>query len=176
MTCNERETGAFRYRGFSAPLRVLHAGRSGYSLLTAADEKIPLSMVHVNRKPQHLVFRYIFGIRLLNTANQPVETVKKALAGADFAARSCPKSSADAGLGTPATFCKIKPSPRRMAVQGAETVQFAPPVRNLNVDNRTVFFRASLRAGGFGRTGRLISVPEDNADLLDWKPVPLPRT
>jgi len=27
-----------------------------YSPLTAADEKIPLSMVHVNNKPQHLVF------------------------------------------------------------------------------------------------------------------------
>jgi hypothetical protein len=28
---------------------------SSYSPLTAADEKIPLSMVPVNRKPQHLV-------------------------------------------------------------------------------------------------------------------------
>jgi len=27
-----------------------------YSPLTAADEKIPLSMVHVNNKPQYLVF------------------------------------------------------------------------------------------------------------------------
>jgi len=27
-----------------------------YSPFTAADEKIPLSMVHVNYKPQHLVF------------------------------------------------------------------------------------------------------------------------
>jgi hypothetical protein len=34
--------------GFSADFR--------YNPFTAADEKIPLSMVHVNIKPQHLVF------------------------------------------------------------------------------------------------------------------------
>jgi hypothetical protein len=28
-----------------------------YSLLMAANEKIPLSVVRVNNKPQHLVFR-----------------------------------------------------------------------------------------------------------------------
>jgi hypothetical protein len=34
---------------------VFHAGVR-YSLLTAADEKIALPVVHVNNKPQYLVF------------------------------------------------------------------------------------------------------------------------
>jgi hypothetical protein len=39
--------------GFFARLR--------YNQFTAADEKIPLSMVPVNRKPQHLVLSCYFG-------------------------------------------------------------------------------------------------------------------
>jgi hypothetical protein len=39
-----------------------HAGLR-YSLFTAADEKIPLSVVRVNTKPQYLVF----GVHLLHT-------------------------------------------------------------------------------------------------------------
>jgi hypothetical protein len=35
--------------------RILTPGYR-YNLFNAADEKIPLSMVHVNKKPQHLVF------------------------------------------------------------------------------------------------------------------------
>jgi hypothetical protein len=35
---------------------AFHAGVH-YNLLTAADEKIPLPVVHVNNKPQYLVFR-----------------------------------------------------------------------------------------------------------------------
>jgi hypothetical protein len=42
--------------------RSLHAGFR-YSLFTAADEKIPLSVVRVNTKPQYLVF----GVHLLHT-------------------------------------------------------------------------------------------------------------
>lgn len=36
--------------------KVLDQPEIRYSPFTAADEKIPLSMVHVNNKPQHLVF------------------------------------------------------------------------------------------------------------------------
>jgi hypothetical protein len=41
---------------------VVHAGFR-YSLFTAADEKIPLSVVRVNTKPQYLVF----GVHFLHT-------------------------------------------------------------------------------------------------------------
>jgi hypothetical protein len=44
----------------SCPAAV-HAGFH-YSLFTAADEKIPLSVVRVNTKPQYLVF----GVQLLH--------------------------------------------------------------------------------------------------------------
>jgi hypothetical protein len=35
---------------------AIHPG-SRYNQITAADEKIPLPVVHVNNKPQYLVFR-----------------------------------------------------------------------------------------------------------------------
>jgi hypothetical protein len=41
-----------RFRGLAGVLAPV----SRYNPFTAADEKIPLSMVHVNSKPQYLVF------------------------------------------------------------------------------------------------------------------------
>jgi hypothetical protein len=66
--------------GQSAPFRAsdLHI------LLTAADEKIPLSMGHVNNKPQHIVF-CLHSRHLLSKPREfPVESAKS-LAGCGFA-------------------------------------------------------------------------------------------
>jgi hypothetical protein len=41
--------------------RQVKAPVFGYSPFTAADEKIPPSVVHVNTEPQHLVFCSHFG-------------------------------------------------------------------------------------------------------------------
>jgi hypothetical protein len=45
-----------------------------YSSFTAADEKIPLSMVRVNTKPQHLVFCSHFGHQFPKPRHLPVES------------------------------------------------------------------------------------------------------
>jgi hypothetical protein len=50
------KTGAFSVPRFFCLMRPV-TGIQGYSLFTVAVAKIPLSMVPVNRKPQHLVFR-----------------------------------------------------------------------------------------------------------------------
>jgi hypothetical protein len=58
ISVSERETGNQKYREFSSLSDLLwddHTG-SRYKPFKAADEKIPLSVVHVNNKPQYLVF------------------------------------------------------------------------------------------------------------------------
>jgi hypothetical protein len=47
------------------------------SPFTAADEKIPLSVVRVNRKPQHLVFCCRFGHLNPKHGHLPVESLKQ---------------------------------------------------------------------------------------------------
>ena len=47
-----------------------------YSLFRAADEKIPLSVVRVNNKPQHLVFCWCFAHLLPKQRHLPVESRK----------------------------------------------------------------------------------------------------
>jgi hypothetical protein len=49
----------------------------GYSPFTAADEKIPLSMVHVNSKPQHLVFWSHTRHPIPKQGQLPVESFRK---------------------------------------------------------------------------------------------------
>jgi hypothetical protein len=48
-----------------------------YSPFKAADEKIPLSMVRVNNKPQHLVFCWYFAHLLSKHRHLPVESCKR---------------------------------------------------------------------------------------------------
>jgi hypothetical protein len=53
-----------------------HAGL-GYNLITAADEKIALPVVHVNNKPQYIVFRCRFWHQLAKHGHLPVESSKQ---------------------------------------------------------------------------------------------------
>jgi hypothetical protein len=46
----------------------------GYNPITAADEKIPLSVVHVNKKPQYLVFSVHTGHPVAKHWELPVES------------------------------------------------------------------------------------------------------
>jgi hypothetical protein len=55
VAANQKNGGFFLDRGFLCFARLKRG--QGYSLFTAADAKITLSMVPVNRKPQHIVFR-----------------------------------------------------------------------------------------------------------------------
>jgi hypothetical protein len=48
-----------------------------YSSITAADEKIPLSVVHVNKKPQYLVFSGHSGHLVAKHWELPVESSKQ---------------------------------------------------------------------------------------------------
>ena len=48
-----------------------------YNPITAADEKIPLSVEHVNNKPQHLVFCWHFAHLLSKHRHLPVESSKR---------------------------------------------------------------------------------------------------
>jgi hypothetical protein len=48
--------------------------RQRYNLFTAADEKIALSVVHVNNKPQYLVFCCHLRHRLAEQRELPVES------------------------------------------------------------------------------------------------------
>jgi hypothetical protein len=79
----ERESGVMKYREFSSscghPAALFY--RDLYNLFIAADEKIPLSVVQVNIKPQYLVFgwhsRHLFpkhGQLAVETAKPPCET------------------------------------------------------------------------------------------------------
>jgi hypothetical protein len=58
----------------SATRRGLFTSTLGYSLITAADEKIPLSVGHVNKKPQYLVFPLHSGHLVAKQGNFPVES------------------------------------------------------------------------------------------------------
>jgi ACR3 family arsenite efflux pump ArsB len=66
----------------AASFRIIAAPRRSiapvflYSPLTAADEKIPLSVVRVNNKPQHIVFCWYFAHLLSKPRHLPVESRK----------------------------------------------------------------------------------------------------
>lgn len=94
----------------------------GYSCFTAADEKIPLSVVQVNNKPQYLVFCW-------RSRHLPLKRLYLSVESVNGLAR-CGLPS----LALPQTLCKLelaalfspslKPSRTLPQVQGAETVQF----------------------------------------------------
>ena len=67
---------AASFRIIAAPRRFIPPGFL-YSPLTAADEKIPLSVVRVNNKPQHLVFCWYFAHLLSKHRHLPVESRKR---------------------------------------------------------------------------------------------------
>jgi hypothetical protein len=55
--------------------------RFRYNPITAADEKIPLSVVHVNKKPQYLVFSPHSGHLVAKHWQSPVESSKQPFTG-----------------------------------------------------------------------------------------------
>jgi hypothetical protein len=61
---------------FNGLPEALHSG-SRYNPLTAADEKIPLPVVHVNNKPQYLVFRCHSLHLFAKYGHLPVESSKQ---------------------------------------------------------------------------------------------------
>jgi hypothetical protein len=74
----------------STPARRHITSRFHYSLFTAADEKIPLSVVRVNTKPQYLVF----GVHFLHTPSKHkvlrVESSKRPRAARERFSPFCP--------------------------------------------------------------------------------------
>ncbi|MGB0063817.1 MAG: hypothetical protein WBP85_05170 [Terracidiphilus sp.] len=119
-------------REFAASFENLAAGErpSGpvlrYSLITAADEKIPLSVVHVNNKPQYLVFSWYLEHPLSKHGCLTVET-RKQPSPTQAAGYFCIEIGAypvfPAPIDLPLTICK--PSPSQDLAQGAGSVQFA---------------------------------------------------
>jgi len=74
----ERESGIRNDREFSSlsdSPAALGAG-FGYNLFTAADEKVPLSVVPVNKKPQYLVFSNNSPYLVSKHGQLPVESSK----------------------------------------------------------------------------------------------------
>ena len=72
--------------GFS---RVV-ASNYRYNLFTAADEKIPLSVVRVNKKPQYLVFSLHFPHQPSKYSQLLVESSKYPCTTRTRALRTCP--------------------------------------------------------------------------------------
>jgi len=88
----------------------------------AADEKIPLSVVLVNNKPQYLVFSSHFEHPLSKHRQLPVES-SKAPCGARVSGVDLPQSQCRLGAAGRPTFIS-KAIRRRGWVQGAKTVHF----------------------------------------------------
>jgi hypothetical protein len=126
--------GFENYRDFSS-LSGLPAGllaRVLYNLFTAADEKIALSVVRVNKKPQYLVFCCHFRHLLAKHRQLPVESSKRPCMARTSDVDSAPFSVQRPGAlpGRP----KHQPSPPQVPEQGAKTVQFAhAPVRIVEI-------------------------------------------
>ena len=95
------------------------------SPFTAADEKIPLSVVRVNNKPQHLVFCCHFAHPLSKHRHLPVESFKQPCASRVCAVRFALKSGQRRGF-KPGPARLVPPSTlARAPAQGAELVQLA---------------------------------------------------
>jgi len=108
-----------------------------YNTITAADEKIPLSMVRVNKKPQYLVFCLRFPHLSAKYSQLPVESSQNPRQSRTFIGQTCPLFDAIqpfpvapalplviplTQLATPKS--KIKPSPDPTPPQDATSVQF----------------------------------------------------
>ena len=109
------------FRIIAAPWRSI-APAFLYSPLTAADEKIPLSMVRVNNKPQHLVFCWYFAHLLSKHRHLPVESRRRPCLARRRAVCFALKSGQISGPG-PIPVPPSKGSPSKAPSQGAELVQ-----------------------------------------------------
>jgi hypothetical protein len=126
----------------AASFRIIAAPRRSrapvflYSPLTAADEKIPLSVVRVNNKPQHLVFCWHFAHLLSKHRHLPVESRKRPCLTRRRAVCFALKSGLRVGpWSIPVPLSKVSPS--RTLSQGAGVVQNrAPPVRIVEIGDR----------------------------------------
>jgi len=107
-----------------------------YNPLTAADEKIPLSVVRVNNKPQHLVFCWHFAHLLSKHRHLPVESLKWPCLARCRAVCFALKSGQRVGpWPVPVPLSKVSPS--RTLSQGAGVVQNrAGPVRIVEIGDR----------------------------------------
>jgi hypothetical protein len=99
---------------------VLHAAFR-YNPFTAADEKVPLSVVQVNNKPQHLVFSLHSAHPFSKHGHLPVESSKQPLRTRNSCSKTAPKSMQAAKTGQ--SFPLFQPRPTAPRRQGAETVQ-----------------------------------------------------
>ena len=115
-----------------SPSAYFH-GDFHYSPFKAADEKIPLSMVRVNNKPQHLVFCWCFTHLLSKHCRLPVESRKQPCLARCRAVRFALKSGQIAGP-RPIPVPPSEGSPSQAPSQGAELVQNRPsPVRIVDI-------------------------------------------
>ena len=104
-----------------------------YSPFTAADEKIPLSMVRVNNKPQYLVFCWYFAHLLSKHRCLPVESCKRPCLARGCAVCFALKSGQNPGP-CPIPVPQSKRSPLQAPSQGAGLVQNgASPVRIVEI-------------------------------------------
>jgi hypothetical protein len=117
------QSGIWNSRGCSSLERspaVLHAWFR-YNPFTAADEKVPLSVVQVNNKPQYIVFSLRFPHHASKHGHLPVESLKSPywaqISRSDFAPKSM---QTPAPQPSPSQF---QPSPRAPSPQGAKPVQ-----------------------------------------------------
>jgi len=133
----------------AASFRIIAAPRRSrapvflYSPLTAADEKIPLSVVRVNNKPQHLVFCWHFAHLLSKHRHLPVESCKRPCLTRRRAVCFALKSGLRVGpWSIPVPLSKVSPS--RTLSQGAGVVQNrACPVRIVEIGDITELARIS---------------------------------
>jgi hypothetical protein len=100
----------------------------GYSPFTAADGKIPLSMVQVKFKPQYVVFdAHLSTIYSRNTGVRAVESANsqsgRGVCRANLPPNRCSGYSSRYGLQKAKCFQRhsLKASPRRPRVQGIQT-------------------------------------------------------
>jgi hypothetical protein len=126
LSVSKRGTRLGKYSEFVSFFSDLSAGSHAeihYNPLTAAVEKIPLSVVLVNKKPQHIVFCLFLGHPLSKHWRLPVESSRQPCGTRLSGSSHCLKFSA----GQPGWWSAnhtSKPSPRRGQRQDAETVHF----------------------------------------------------
>jgi len=94
-----------------------------YKLFTAADEKIPLSVVVVKKKPQYLVFSLHSAYPLSKHGQLPCGKLKAPCGGRVSAGSYALKLMQRDGFGFGCPALNPKSSPRRGRVQGAKMVQ-----------------------------------------------------
>jgi hypothetical protein len=100
---------------------VRHAGFR-YNPFTAADEKVPLSVVQVNNKPQYLVFSLHSAHPLSKHGHLPVESSKEPSRTRISPVKIAPKSMQFHAPREP-FLSLLQPIPRSAPPQGAQTVQ-----------------------------------------------------